>query len=645
LRVCPHCEQKTTEKLCPTDGYQTVDAAAYESSDVDPFLGKEFEGRYRIEKMLGEGGFGAVYKATQLAVNRSVALKIMKSELATDLKEVARFQQEARALASLKNPHIVTLIDFGQADGGHLYLVMDFCDGMPLNAALKAKGRMKAERVVDLGLQMLDGLAEAHALGIVHRDLKPENLFLVKDRRGNEKVRILDFGIAKVSGDAAANVTLTAAGVAIGSPRYMSPEQARGKPVTACTDLYSLGVILYEMLTGRSVFRCETATDYLMAHVRDAPPMPVIDGAEVGGPLVEFIIRCLQKDANDRPVNADEAARLLKACVGGPLDPSRSLPGPPEGSVTGHDATAYADISGIEEATAHLDASEERPAAPATSSGPSAPMRHPSESKMSAAEASAKTAYAPSASGPGISSGKLPQVSHDPTGRADHIHMSTGHGPSLASHMYPTPPAGNSTAIIVASVALVVAALIVAGALMWTSGGDEEDGKKSGLAATEYASVEREAGGSVASEASTDEAKVASKPADKAEDKAADKAKDEAKDKAGDKAKQEPKAEVPKKPAMRTVQLDSEPSGASVKIGRKTIGTTPMEVSWGPDERPPKLLLKRRAGGKRYMKRLTLKAADAGTTKTVTLTLTLQKKSTSAGSTGGGRANSYEVID
>ncbi len=290
-------------------------------SAVDPLPGSVFQERYRIDRKLGAGGMGSVYLGEQLSVGRKVAIKIMLAGRDADLKGVARFQQEARAAARLRHGNIVQLIDFGQTVDHRLFLVMEHVDGSSLAELIDDEAPLAPERIIDIGLQALDALSEAHAARIIHRDLKPPNLMIALDRRGRDLVKVLDFGIAKVHGEGAAAMTLTQAGVAIGSPQYMPPEQARGQAVSVRSDLYSLGCILYEMLTGELPFDGEGATDFMMAHVTETPKPPMVDGEEVTGPLVALIGHCLAKREQDRPVSADEAHRRLEACRGGAVRP------------------------------------------------------------------------------------------------------------------------------------------------------------------------------------------------------------------------------------------------------------------------------------------------------------------------------------
>ncbi len=319
MRICPQCETKTTAETCPQDGYPTVDAARFTNKRRDGLIGTVFLDRYRLDALLGRGGMGAVYKATQLAVGRPVALKILKTELAGDLKEVARFQQEARAIAALQHPNTIRLYDFGSADDGTLFLVMEYLEGLPLSELIKREAPLDPKRVVHIGIQVLEALAEAHNHGIVHRDLKPENVFLTTVFGKSDFVKLLDFGIAKLVGDNAPDANLTQTGMFVGSPRYMAPEQVRSQWVSDRTDIYALGAILYEMLTGQPVFQASTPTGYLIAHVQEMPDPPTRSGTVLAGPLVDFIMQCLEKAPEDRPAGALDGVKVLQACAAQPL--------------------------------------------------------------------------------------------------------------------------------------------------------------------------------------------------------------------------------------------------------------------------------------------------------------------------------------
>ncbi|MEZ4269777.1 MAG: protein kinase [Myxococcota bacterium] len=293
-----------------------MDASRYREPDAAALEGTVFDGRYRLVRLLGMGGMGAVYEAVQLAVDRPVAIKVLKPGLARDLRDVARFQQEARAVAALSHPNTIRLFDFGQVEDGSLFLVMELLRGETLEDLIAREAPLAPARAAAIGLQVAEALVEAHAHGIVHRDLKPPNLFLAEVLGRQDFVKVLDFGIAKVSGDRAADSPLTSTGVAVGSPRWIAPEQATGEPVTGQADIYTLGVILYEMLTGRSLFTGRTATDLLVAHLRAPAPAVAVEGRVLSGPLPDLVAACLEKLPSARPQGAMEVVEALRAMHG-----------------------------------------------------------------------------------------------------------------------------------------------------------------------------------------------------------------------------------------------------------------------------------------------------------------------------------------
>ncbi len=266
----------------------------------DPYLGCTIDKRYKVEALLGEGGMGVVYRCRHKIIDKQVALKILRADLARDKEVTERFLIEAKAASSIGNDHIIDISDFGQLPDGSAYFVMEFLEGVPLAAAISPGMRMPAERIVHIAMQLCDGLAAAHAAGIVHRDLKPDNIYLVP--RGLEKdyIKILDFGIAKVTNQATGK--LTQAGSIFGTPHYMSPEQAAGAPVDHTGDIYSLGVILYELSSGRVPFDADNFMGILTQHMYKAPERITNPSEGQGVPpgLEAIILKCMSKRPEQR---------------------------------------------------------------------------------------------------------------------------------------------------------------------------------------------------------------------------------------------------------------------------------------------------------------------------------------------------------
>jgi len=287
--------------------------------------GESFADRYRMLKLIGRGGMGAVYLAEQTALARKVAIKLLHGT--ADEMTTARFQREARVIAQLQHPHIVNLIDFGDA-GGQLYLVMEFIDGETISSLSKREGALSEGRALDLAIQIAEALAVAHGAGIVHRDVKPDNLMVMKTSTGKEFAKVLDFGVAKLQHPVGEHNTIqTQAGMIVGSLRYIAPEQLESKDVTARTDIYAFGCVLYEMVTGRRVFEYASLADCALAHLGEKPKPPSINGRELTTPLARIVMQCLEKDPLKRPADAGAALPLLlEARRLSPSGPSDSSP-------------------------------------------------------------------------------------------------------------------------------------------------------------------------------------------------------------------------------------------------------------------------------------------------------------------------------
>jgi serine/threonine-protein kinase len=278
-------------------------AYAAPSTGGDPMQGRVLNGRYRVERKIGSGGFGAVYEGIQLQMDRPVALKILHPHMTRDPALVARFRQEARAACNLRDAHTIITYDFDQTEDGILYLAMELLKGRSLLAELQAHGALEAPRAVFLLDQICSALAEAHARGIVHRDIKPENIFLEDRESQRDYLKVLDFGIAKImAGDArggGATAHLTASGQTLGTLEYMSPEQLAGGDLDGRSDIYSLGVMAYQMLTGALPFS-GPPTAIITAHFQTTPPPPSRTRPGLPAAVDRVVMRCLAKERGDR---------------------------------------------------------------------------------------------------------------------------------------------------------------------------------------------------------------------------------------------------------------------------------------------------------------------------------------------------------
>jgi eukaryotic-like serine/threonine-protein kinase len=310
--LCPRCSATNPRGtgFCGKCGVSLVATMATEAQP-DPLIGAFIGERFLVKRKLGEGGMGVVYEAEQTAIDRRVALKVLHPHL-TDESLYARFRNEAAAASRLGHPNTITVFDFGKTESGSLYIAMEFIEGVSLDDEIQKNGAIEWQRAARIASQICGSLQNAHENGIVHRDLKPENVMLLT--RGGERdiVKVLDFGIAKIMEDDGKDQrqALTKTGMVFGTPQYMSPEQIRGEKVDARSDIYSMGVIIYQMLTGSLPFRAETPMGLLTKHLMDVPPPFGQMNAAVQVPeeMERLVMQTLSKTAAERPQTMREMA-------------------------------------------------------------------------------------------------------------------------------------------------------------------------------------------------------------------------------------------------------------------------------------------------------------------------------------------------
>ncbi|MFH2010958.1 MAG: serine/threonine-protein kinase [bacterium] len=296
--ICPACNCKYEESLtfCPKDGTALVP----DNDQTESRVGQILADRYRIVRMLGEGGMGEVYEAEHIYIKKKVALKLLRNEITSNAEAVTRFHQEALSASTIGHENIVVIDDFGRLPDGSVYLTMEYLAGEPLSD-LMLRGKQPPDRALDIVMQICRGLAAAHSKGIIHRDMKPENVYIVVDKDGTDLCKILDFGIAKVSSsDSGENLTRT--GTIFGTPHYMSPEQAMGRQLDHRTDVYSVGVIMYELFTGTVPFKAESFMGILTQHITalPQPPRQCAPDRQIHPEIERIILTAMNKEPEKR---------------------------------------------------------------------------------------------------------------------------------------------------------------------------------------------------------------------------------------------------------------------------------------------------------------------------------------------------------
>jgi len=313
-KVCLECQRQFTGIVaaCPHDGTTLVTLAR------DPMIGTCLMGKYDIIDVIGHGGMGVVYKGRQVLMERIVAIKMLQSQHIADSMSVKRFHQEGKASSKLNHPHVITVYDFGVTPGsGQPFIVMDFLLGVSLSDLIKAEGQLGVERSIKILCQSTDALDHAHRMGVIHRDLKPSNIMLIDYEDEKDYVKVVDFGVAKLITAGGEQQKLTQMGEVCGSPVYMSPEQVQGLELDLRSDIYSMGVVIYETLTGRLPILGKTMVETMSKHITEMPPRfgEIRPDLYIPERLEAVVFKALAKDPADRQQTMAELTRDLDTAI------------------------------------------------------------------------------------------------------------------------------------------------------------------------------------------------------------------------------------------------------------------------------------------------------------------------------------------
>src|SRR5260221_2587763 len=328
--------------MSETDSSESPGDEGQSSAEADPLVGTLIAQRYRVDERLGVGGMGAVYRAEHVLMRKPVAVKVLHREMTAMQGVVKRFELEAIAAGRIDHPNVTVATDFGKLEDGSFYLVLEYVPGRSLTELIRAEAPLPAERALFIARQMAAGLGAAHGAGIVHRDLKPDNVMLIERGGTKDFVKVLDFGIAKVNAEGASS-PLTRIGSVFGTPAYMAPEQAAGQPVDHRADLYSLGLVLYEMLAGKPAFESEDIVGLLSKQLTEPPPsLPPAVGADVAA----LVMKLCQKDPAARVESAEALLLEIDAILGAIVVPADSTSlGIPSPRAVGSAPTAVAALT------------------------------------------------------------------------------------------------------------------------------------------------------------------------------------------------------------------------------------------------------------------------------------------------------------